>query len=388
MKIVIVGGGFAGVKTALELGHDERFEVTLIAPHSTFEYHGALYRSGTGRSPLEVVAPFSEIFSNYPRINVVNDYVVELRAQTKEVKGQSGRTYKYEGLVLGLGYEVAYYGIAGVREHAETMYAMHDTIRLRERLIELFKKKAGKDLKAVVIGAGPTGLEIAGGISLFASEYAEGHGLKAPTVHTTLLDRSDRVLPLLLPEASAAAQDRLKQLGVSLKMGVSVQSATSRHVSLMGGEHVPADIIVWTAGSRANSFFERYPDIFSLDSRKRVVVSEFLQANSPDIYVLGDSASTPYSGMAQTAIYDALFVANNLRRQVEGYDPEDYVPKEPHYVVPIGGEWAVLQQGDKITVGTEAWHVRREADKWVLENFLPYQLAQDHWHKGDEKARI
>ena len=386
--IVIVGGGFASVKLALELSRDPHFEVSLISPHDQLEYHGALYRSATGRSPLEVVIPFREIFGDEPSINIINDFATDLRAQTKEIKCQSGRVYSYDALVLGLGYEIEYFGIRGMREHAQSIYTIFDTITLRNKLRDKLIQKAGQQCHIVMIGAGPTGIEVASDMGFFANLVAEKHGVPASIPKVTVVDRAPRVLPTLLPEVSEIASARLNELGVETLLNIEVDHCTSKHLCLKTGNPLPADVVVWSAGSRANSFFERYPDIFTLDPKKRVVVNEYMQANSPDIYVVGDSASTQYSGMAQTAITDAIQLADNFKRFSEGQPIEEYSPKQPVYVVPIGHEWAVAQVGETISSGSEGWKIRRDADRFVFDSFLPTELAEKHWQKAFQIATI
>lgn len=387
-RVIVVGGGFASVKLALELGRDEHFQVTLMSPHNELEYHGALYRSATGRSPLEVSIPFREIFKKYPDVEIINDFMVELRAQSDEIKGQSGRVYHYDALVLGIGYEIEYFGIKGMREHAESMYTVFDTIKLRNKLRDVFIQKQGQPCNITLIGGGPTGTELACDIPLFANIVAETYHTKPAKPKITIVDRADRVLPQLSPEVSKIAATRLRDLGIHTKLNTAVDHCTKQHVCLADKEIVQSDVVIWTAGSRANSFFERYPDIFSLDPKKRVYVNEFMQANAADIYVIGDGASTQFSGMAQTAISDAVQLANNFKRYVRGEDIRPYEALTPLYVVPMGGEWAIAQQGNKIVTGTAAWKIRRQADFDVLHNFLDKRLAEKHWHKALEIAEI
>lgn len=387
-KIIAVGGGFASVKLALELGNNPAFEITLIAPQSQLEYHGALYRSTTGRSPLEVVVPFREIFADMPQVNLVNDLVTDLRAEVKELKGLSGKTYSYDAVVFGIGYEKEYFNTKGAREHTESMYAMQDALALRNRLRDLFVAKAGKACDIVVVGAGPTGIELAGDISAMADIVAKQFDLKVAKPKVTVVDRADRVLPMLDKSASKAAEKRLKEVGVTFIGGMAVDHCTSNHLCLQGHKILPADIIVWTAGSRANPFFERYPELFDLDPKKRVIVNEYLQAKSPNIYVVGDAASTLYSGMAQTAIYDGIQLATNFARFVEGKELIPYEPQPPIGVVPIGKEWAVVMKDGKLLTGADGWKIRRAADLWVLSNFLPDKLAKEHWRKGTQIAQL
>ena len=387
-KIIAVGGGFASVKLALELGANPAFDITLITPQSQLEYHGALYRSTTGRSPLEVVIPFREIFADLPQVTIVNDLITDLRAEVKELKGLSGETYSYDAVVFGIGYEKEYFNTKGAREHTESMYAMQDALALRNRLRDLFVDRAGKQCDIVVVGAGPTGIELAGDIAAMAEIVAKQFESKPAKPSVTVVDRADRVLPMLEKNASKAAEKRLKEVGVNFIGGLAVDHCTSRHLCLQGHKFLPADIIVWTAGSRANPFFERYPELFDLDPKKRVIVNEYMQAKSPNIYVLGDAASTQYSGMAQTAIYDGIQLAANFARFVEGKELVPYKAQVPISVVPIGKEWAVVIQDGKLLTGADGWKVRRAADLWVLGNFLPDKLAKEHWRKGTQIAQL
>ncbi len=384
-KVVIVGGGFAGVKTALELANDNNFDVTLITSRSRFEYHGAMYRSATGKSPLEVVVQMSEIFKDALNVRVELDTVAELRPQTREVEGESGRSYSYDYLVMAVGYVVNYFDIPGMALYAETMYSITEAIKLRHRLVGAFRSTHNHPLEISVIGAGPTGLEIASDINNFGKIVAAKHGVENLNVEVRLIEASERVLGGLSPKSSKIAQERLEELGVKLLLNTKVEKCTI-HTIHTDKEILHSDITIWTAGNKANPLFAYYPDLFTLDEKQRVVVGEYFNANSPDVYVIGDAASTPYSGMAQTAIHNAIALAANLKRAAVGKRQLAYTPKKPSYVVPIGGEWALLETDDGIEYGKAGWEARRDADLWVLSNFLVYKLANKHWQSGNRYA--
>ncbi len=387
-KIVIVGGGFAGVKTALELANNKHFDVTLITPRSRFEYHGAMYRSATGKSPLEVVVPLSEIFSEALNVRVELDSVAELRPQTKEIEGESGRVYTYDYLVMSVGYVVNYFNIPGMALYSENMYDISAAIKLRHRLVGAFRTaQPHKPVHISIIGAGPTGVEIASDIENFSKIVAGKHGLKDLQVHVTLIEAAPRVLAALSTDTSKLASKRLKDIGVNVMTDAKVTKCSEDHIVVNGHTH-RSDITIWTAGNKANPLFENYPDLFTLDERKRVIVSEYFNANSPHVFVIGDAANTPFAGMAQTAIHNGMALADNFKRMAENKHLLAYKPKKPEYVVPIGGEWAVLETDEGVIGGIEAWKARRQADKWVLENFLVYDLANKHWRRGEKLAEF
>ena len=387
-KVVIVGGGFAGVKTAHELANNKHFDVTLITPRSRFEYHGAMYRSATGKSPLEVVVPLSEIFSNALNVRVELDSVAELRPQTREVEGESGRSYSYDYLVMAVGYVVNYFQIPGMAMYSENMYDIAAAIKLRHRLVGAFRSaKPGKPVVISVIGAGPTGVEIASDIENFSKIVAGKHGIQGLSVQVRLIEAAPRVLAALSEKTSRLTKKRLEQIGVQVITDAKVTKCSEKSITV-NNEKIHSDITIWTAGNKAQALFANYPDLFTLDERHRVEVSEYFTANSPNVFVIGDAASTPYAGMAQTAIHNALALADNLKRSVENKKQVPYTPKKPSYVVPVGGEWAVLETDDGVVGGEEGWNARREADKWVLQNFLVYDLAEKHWHQGEKLAEF
>ena len=369
-KIVIIGGGFAGIKAALELGNNPLFEILLVTPRNRFEYHGAMYRSATGKSPLEVVIPLQEIFSDYTNITVAFDTAVDIIPDRSQVKGESGEYYGYSKLVVAIGNVVNYFNIPGMAENAETLYDITKTIQLRHRLVDALTKTSTGALNITIIGAGPTGVEVAADILSFAKAVANKYGLQEPKINTRLIEAAPRILSRLEPEASLAAENRLQAIGVDVITDVKVLEATPATITT-NKDTYDSDVTIWTAGTRTHPFIEQFASLFTLDTRHKVVVNEYFQSNNPNIYVIGDAAATPYSGMAQTAIHNAIWLADNFKRMSQDEPQQAYVPKEPEYTVPIGDGWAILQTATGIISGSEGWQARRQADRWVLENFLP-----------------
>lgn len=382
-KIVIVGGGFGGVKTALELMNKPYLHVTLITPGSHFEYHGALYRSATGSSPTEVVIPLSTIFERAKNVEVVSDTIVGINPSRKILRSELGHEYAYDTVVLALGNCINYFGIEGMEQHSFGMTTISQTIALRHRLVSLFKVQDSAP-KIAIVGAGPTGVELAGELQEFARRVGHKYRVRIPKLEVTLIEGSDRVLPGLDPVLSAKVYKRLQSLGVHIRLGTKVNSCEPQKICL-ADEDIEADLIIWTAGSRCVDFYGMHPKIFRLE-RGRVVVNEYLEA-APDIHVIGDNAHTPFSGMAQTALHDAKFVARNILRKHQNKERAVYRAWHPIYIVPVGEKWAVLQSQKHQISGYRGWLGRRKADKWIFQNFLPYGKAVKQWRKGNKRAR-
>jgi NADH dehydrogenase len=386
MKIVIVGGGFGGVKAALELSNKPNMQVTLVSQSEYFEYHGALYRSGTGTSPLEVVIPLRNIFKRSTNVSVELDRVIGIDAKKKRVISETGNLYNYDKVIFAMGNVLHYYGLPGIQENSMSLDTISNAIALRHEMAQLFKSPQ-KSVKVAVIGAGPSGVELVGSMQHFADLVAQRYGLPKTNVRPMLIEGASRVLPTLSAQASAKALRRLQKLGVDVRLDTRINSCEPGKVCLDSGD-LQADLIVWTAGSKTPAFYVQYPDIFELE-RGKVKVDQYLRAvNQENIYIIGDNAKTPFSGMAQTALHDAKFVARNILKEYQQQQLSWYRAYQPIYVVPIGEKWAVLQTTKGVISGYRGWLVRRRADLAIYRNFEPYKQAMKTYKKGNKLAKF
>lgn len=385
-KVVIVGGGFGGVKTALNLANNPKFQVQLISDNTHFEYHGALYRSAVGHSPMEVVIPLKEIFQDTD-VDLILDSAGFVDHTRKRIASISGTIYPYDKLVLALGNTVNYFNLDGMQQHTETMHDIASTVKLRHSLVNLFKKSHQHPLRIVVVGAGASGVELAGEIPAFARLIAKRYNVAEARLKVILIDGSDRILPMLSAKLSNKAMQRLYKLGIEIHLNTKVSSCEPGNLCLSAG-NLGADLIIWTAGSKPVDFYNKNA-IFTLGRGGRVVVDEYLQAqNVPDIYVIGDNADTRYSGMAQTALWDANFISRNLIREAKHQKPRRYRTKKPLFVVTVGQKWAVVEDGKKLLSGKGGWVVRRQADLAIFRNFQPYKAAVKTWRQANKMSRF
>lgn len=387
-RVVIVGGGFGGVKAALNLANKPGFDVQLISDNTHFEYHGALYRSAVGHSPMEVVIPLKEIFKDAKNVELILDSAGFVDAQKKRIGSLMGNIYSYDTAIFSLGNTVNYFNISGLKHHTETMHDIPSTIKLRRSLVQLLKKPRSHPVRIAIVGAGASGVELAGEMNTFAQFVAKKYGIKPDRVKVVLVDGADRILPMLSPKASEKVTKRLQQLGVEVHLNITVENCKEGVVCLSAG-NLNADLIIWTAGSKPVDFYAKNPSVFTLGRGGRVTVNDHLNAQGhKDIYVLGDNADTPYSGMAQTALYDANFVTKNLLKESRHRAKSKYRAKRPLYVITAGSKWAVVQEGRKITTGYRGWLIRRKADLWIFKNFQPYEQAIKTWRQASRMSRI
>ncbi len=387
MRVVVVGGGFGGVKTALDLANQEAVHVQLITKHTNFEYHGALYRTATGSSPLEVSIPLRDIFSKADNVEVVLDEATTIDTEKQFIHSSTNNAYAYDKLVLALGNQVNYFGIEGMAEHSMSMNTVPDVIELRYKLAELAKNEKLLNPSVVIVGAGATGVELSGDIQTFVDSVTDSYSKPHKDFRVTIVEGSDRVLPPLDAKCSQKALKRLQSLGIKVRLNTLVKSCSSGQL-VTNKDPMSADLIVWTAGSRAVDFYSDNSGVFSIE-HGRVLVDKYMRAlGSDNIYVIGDNALTKYTGMAQTALHDAKYVARNFIRELKSQNLVAYRARKPIYVVPIGPRWAVLQTAKTKTSGYKAWLVRRQADLWIFRNFKPYKEAVKQWRRGDRRSKI
>lgn len=382
-KVVIVGGGFAGVQAAVRLANQIGFKVQLISPLPIFEYHAALYRSATGRSPLEVAIPLTKFFEYAKNVDVVQDKITKIDKHKKEIEGKSGEKYQYDELLLGVGNVTGYFHIPGVEKYSFGVKSVEQALKLKEHLHKNLHEK-NYEHAYVVVGAGPTGVELAAEMASYLRFVAKRH--KVPTDKFTiyLVEAGPKVLGMLPKKFTDKIEQRLKNLGIKLYLNTAVQSETKEYVNLPG-EKIKSRTVIWTAGVQPNPIFAA--NEFKMTKRGRVEVNEYLQA-SPNVYVLGDSAATKYTGMAQTAIHNAKFVVNNLLRQRNNKKPLKYRPKRPDYAIPVGAKWAAVKKGNKAYYGHIGWVMRRLTDLKLYRQFLPIDKALTTWRYGYQKYEV
>ena len=229
-KIVIVGGGFGGIRCALDLANQNLpgVDIILISDKPHFEYTPALYRVVTGRSPLEVCIPLREIFDGKD-VEVLEDSITKVNVKEKKLKGSSGSKYSFDFLLLALGSETAYFEIPGLRDLCFGFKSINEALRLKRHLHELFStcEKATMEEKVcsaniVIVGGGATGTELAGELALYARELAKKHNLRPSLVTIDLIEASHRLVPVMPEDISKVLKKRLHSLGVNIFLNRAV----------------------------------------------------------------------------------------------------------------------------------------------------------------------
>lgn len=387
-RVLIVGGGFGGIKTALELAGHENVAVTLVSDKTHFEYHAALYRVVTGRSPLEVCIPLSEIFAGR-KVEIVEDRITSVDTDKNVVSGEAGRQYQYDSLVLALGSETVYFDIPGLEKLSFGFKSITEALELKSHLHQVMttcSSQPSQDEKVcschiVVVGGGASGVEVAGELSVYARKLAREHGLDQSLVTVDLIEAAPRLLPGLPENTSRVAKERLGRLGVNVYLNRALVKEEIESVYLKDMK-INTKTVIWTAGVKPNRLYGKVKGL-EFDKKGRVVVDQFLRPKTlNNVYILGDAAATKFSGMAQTALKDGELTAENILRSCASQPLRPYQPSKPVYAIPIGPGWAAT-----VILGTEVygqigWFFRRLADLEFFLSILPLPKAWSAFANG------
>lgn len=373
-RVLIVGGGFGGVKAALELSEDDRFDVSLLSSETELRYYPTLYHTATGGRRANSSIPFSVIFEDH-QIALIKDTATTLDRKAKTITTQSGSVYPYDVLILALGVVTNYFGIAGLKEYSFSIKSQTEVERFKTHLHEQLTSEHKPDLNYVIVGAGPTGIELAGALPSYLRELMKNHELPSRKIHIDLIEAAPKLLPRLPRATSSRVRRQLRKLGVTIYTGSVVEGESADALSV-SGKPIMSHTVIWTAGVMNHPFFGA--NGFSLMNRGKVAVDVYLRADD-NIYVIGDNANTPYSGLAQTALVDGSFVAANLKRQLEHKDPRSYKPKKVITIIPAGPKWAAVIWGKLRFYGKLGWLLRESADLIGFHDLEPWDKAARQW---------
>lgn len=381
--VVIIGGGWAGVKLARDLASVDKHKlrVTLISEEPNFRYSAALYRVATGHNEREAIIPLGEITANIKNLDFVLAKVKSINKNARTITLNSGKIFHYDYAVLALGVVTSYMGIPGIEERSFGIKNQRELQLLRTHLHQELVDENAPDKNYVIVGGGATGVELSASMVSYIKHIVKRHGIKQRRVNVTLVEASPRVLPLGNPSASAMTLKRLKNLGVKVLLNKRVQEETVNNL-MVSGKSIPTHTVIWTAGVVNNPFFKDNSDQFNLNERGRVVVNDHLQVDE-HLYVIGDNAATPFSGLALTAVHDAKYVAKDIKQKVNHKkNTKTYKALIPATAVPVGKHWAIFQYEKLVIGGMLGSIIRVFADFIAYSDIIGFKRALTTWIGG------
>jgi NADH dehydrogenase len=385
LKILVIGGGFGGVRAASQLSRKSDFDITLISNLSTFAYYPQFYHSATGGSRSESTLPLTDVLDG-TRVKLVKDVIVAIDPAARTVTSIDGvTTYHYDELVMALGCVTNYFGIAGLKEFSYGIKSVESAEAFKVHLHMQLLAEHKPDLNYVVVGGGPTGVELAASLGSYLDRIMRLHDIPPRDYQIELVEAAPRVLPNSSEAVSARVQRKLESLGVKVLTNAPVKAETAAALELEG-QSILTRTVVWTAGTSVNPFYFANGDHFQLAKGGRVMVSGHLEASS-HVYVIGDNAATPYSGLAQTAIHDADYVSNDIIRTRSGRDRPAYRPVPPISVFPVGKNWAVAEWQGYHIYGFTGYILRRLADLIGYADIERWPQAVRVWLQDSRQER-
>lgn len=387
-KVVIVGGGFAGIAAIQTLKKSGvRCDITLVTKNDRFQYYPALYKLVTGALAIEVSVPYKEI-KKMEEVVFIQDSFEALDAERQVVKLSRGGEVAYDYLVLALGSETNYFGIPGLAELSLSFKSVKEALRLKRHFCALFSsvkelpaKEAAAKLHTIIVGGGPSGVELAGDLTHYLRGLAKDLEVDPSLVTIDLIESAPRILASLPEAVSKKAEKRLRGLGVNIYTNRAVTEQNIAEVS-MGGMNVASTTVIWTAGTRINSAYQTIPGV-QMTERKRVLVDEYLALPKDNhIFVAGDGAGTPYSGLAQTADYDGKYIGEHIARMIRGKKPVPYRPKGVSFAIPVGNYWALFSHKNLLIGGLLPWILRSVIDFRYFLSLVPLWYVIDVFCEG------
>ncbi len=374
MEITIVGGGFGGVKAALDLSKNKAAHITLITDKPDFQYYPALYSTVTGHSHLESWVPLGKIFAGHNNVDIVIDTITTINKASKSITATSGTVYTYHSLILALGSVTTFFGIEGLDQYAYGIKSASEIAALKQHLLSQFSMPNAADKNFLVVGAGPTGVELASALGTYLRHLEKHYKKPEPKITITLIEAAPRVLPRMSEAASSMVERRLKKLGVHVELNKKVESETADTL-IVNGKPIKSHTVIWTSGVANHPFFAANADQFEFAPNHKVVVDSHLRSGD-HVYVIGDNAATQFSGLAQTALRDGIYVARHLLHKSK----KKYTAKMPPVVVPVGENWAIFEYKKLRFAGVLGALIRRAADFVGYSDILPFGQALGVWH--------
>jgi NADH:ubiquinone reductase (H+-translocating) len=392
-KVLVVGGGFAGIAAVKKLLRSgSPCEITLLSKSDIFEYYPALYKLVTGALAIEVSVPLRRIFPE-KRVSIMQGTFASVDAGRQVAVLEDGKEIPYDYLVLALGSETNYFNIQGLPELSLSFKSVKEAARLKRHFcdimsasMDLSNTEAVARLHTVIVGGGPSGVELAGDLTHYLKGLARSMRVDPSLVTIDLIESSNRLLPMLPEKVSQLAERRLRTLGVNIYLNRAVQSQDIFGVS-MGNMDFQSSTVIWTAGTQINRAYRTLPNV-SFTSRNRVQVDDYLALPADNhIFVVGDGAGTAYSGLAQTAIHDGKYIGRHIARLIKGIRPKAYKPQPVAYVIPIGNFWALFVIGKHTFKGLIPWILRSAIDFRYFLSIVPLWYVFTIYRQGYKYRR-
>ena len=381
-RIVVIGGGFAGINFVKRLANDNRFQVTLVDQNNYHSFIPLLYQVGMAFiEPSNISYPFRRLFQKKNNLRFHMGSLVRINPAENTVETDTG-VLTYDFLVLALGTESNYFGMENVKRNSWPLKTISNATNLRNHLLLNMEDavratdsaERKKLLNVVIAGGGPTGVEVAGMLAEMAHtigprEYPEITDLRFPIY---LIEAAPVLLGPMSKKSQKEASRILTRLGVEIKLNVAVKDFVNGKVVLSNGESIPTNALIWTSGVIGRAV----PGLSSevVGKGRRILSDEFNKVmGTRNIFAVGDIClqtndkkyPNGHPQLAQVAIQQGKTLALNFKREAEGLPLKPFVYKDKGSMAIISKYKAVADLPESFVKGFFAWFI------WLFVHLIP-----------------
>jgi NADH:quinone reductase (non-electrogenic) len=398
--IVIVGGGFGGLNAAIRLSKSN-VQVTLIDKRNFHLFQPLLYQVASGAlSPADISFPLRAIFKNKKNVNIIQGNVTDIDYAKKNLLLED-KEIKYDFLIIATGTKNHYYGNDTWKPHACGLKTLEDATKIRNKILSAFERaeietdKDKKDelLTFVIIGGGPSGIEMAGAIGELAKHtlHCDFRNIDPANSKIILIEGGNRILPMYPESLSAKAEKNLKDLGVKILTNNLVNNIGENVIELKthkGQSSISTKTIIWAAGVKAESLSKSLSkkDKFEIDNSERIIVNQYCSIpNNPSVFVIGDIANfkddknSLLPGVAPVAIQQGKYVAKFILNNISGKENRPFKYFDKGTLSVIGRKAAVAFRGNIKLSGLFAWLIWLFVHLLYLVGFENRILVATQW---------
>jgi NADH dehydrogenase len=368
-RVVVLGGGFGGLTAAQALAKAP-VDVVLVDRTNHHTFQPLLYQVATaGLSPADIAQPIRAIVRAQRNVTVLMADAVAIDLEAKHVKLEDGAILSWDFLIVACGAETSYFDHDEWRDVAPGLKSIEDAVAIRQRVLVAFELAEREEnaaqrkrlLSFVVIGGGPTGVELAGALAELSKFVLDRdfRNIDPTATRIQLLEAGPRILPTFTEDLSQSAVAQLHELGVEVRTGAFVTSIERGRVHL-GAETIESAVVLWAAGVRANPLTKTMGA--SLDKAGRVLVQKDLRVlGHPDVFVIGDAAhfegpnGHPLPGVSPVAMQQARTAARSIRRVIAGKDALSFEYFDKGSLATVGRSRAVAMVDRMHLSGFIAW---------------------------------
>ena len=369
LNVVVIGGGFGGLKF-LQRARSSKMQFTLIDKQNHHLFQPLLYQVATAvLSPANIAFPIRRMFKNFKNVKVILDEATDINREDKTVTISSGEKIKYDQLVVSTGSRHSYFGNDDWSEYSNGLKGINDALQIRERLLRAFEKaqneknieKRNKYLNFVVVGGGPTGVEMAGSIAEIAYKNMkeEFRNFKSSDANVYLIEATEKILPMYSDRLSGKAEKYLIDFGVQVRTNEKVIKIENDLV-VTDKESIETDNVIWAAGNEASPIIKKLNT--KTDSEGRAIVDPDCSIKEDgNVFVIGDAANyknknnSTLPGIAPVAIQQGKYLAKIIKNKTLKQDRKPFKYYDKGMMATVGRYKAIGKIGNIEISGFIAW---------------------------------